>query len=69
VRLLALVQKLLQDLDNLVTDLFGALVTSKVLGPEVEPALSFRVQDLGDSAFDQASLFGLAERVAEHHGG
>jgi hypothetical protein len=69
VRLLALVQELLQDFDNLVTDLLGALVTSEILGPKVEASLGFRVQDLGDGAFDQGGLFGLAERVAEHHGG
>ena len=68
IRLLALGQESLQDLDNLVTDLLGTLVTPEVLGPKVEPSLVLRVQDLGNGTLDQGGFFRLAERVTEHHG-
>jgi hypothetical protein len=67
-RLLAFVQESLQDFDNLVADLLGALVTPEILGPKVESSLGFRVQDLGNGAFDQSGLVRLAERVPKHHG-
>ena len=67
--LLALVQKALQDFHNLVPNLLGSLVSTEILGPKVITSLILGVQHSSDRTFDQGSLFGLAERVSEHHGG
>lgn len=62
-------QQALEHLEHLVPDLLGSPLTTQIPRPVVKSAQLCGIEHLADSTFNQLGLGGLAERVAEHHGG